>query len=133
MKAIENQKDRSWRVFVSVFVRGIFSHILMLFGKGWSLGFVLFLALSTLSLLNRGMDSLSSSSKISKAGLSQRQNFQTTAPVLGMPYHAASQPNSGGTLPRSDQARNARDTIRESGYFVSSVESFVRSLGRFSK
>lgn len=133
MKAIENQKDRSWRVFVSVFVRGIFSHILMLFGKGLSLGFVLFLALSTLSLLNRGMDSLSSSSKISKAGLSQRQNFQTAAPVLGMPYHAASQSNSGGTLPRSDQARNARDTIRESGYFVSSVESFMRSLGRFAK
>jgi len=133
MKAIEYKEDRSLIVFLKVFVRGIFSHILMLFGKGLSLGFVLFLALSTLSLLNRGMDTLSSSSKGSKAGLSQRQKFQTAAPVLGLPYRAASQPNSGGTFTRSNQAQNARDTIRESGYFVSSVESFVRSLSRFSK
>ena len=133
MKAIENQNDRSLRVFVSGFVRGIFSHILMLFGKGLSLGFVLFLALSTLSLLNRGMDSLSSSSKGSKAGLSQRQNFQTLAPVSRLPYHVASQPDAGGVYTRSNQTRNARDTIRESGYFVSSVESFVRSLSRFAK
>ena len=133
MKAIEYQEDRSLSVFLKVLVRGIFSQILMLFGKGLSLGLVLFLALSTLSLLNRGMDSLSSSSKGSKAGLSQRQNFQAPASVLGLPYHAASQPYSGGTLTRSNETRNARDTIRESGYFVSSVESFVRSLGRFSK
>jgi len=133
MKAIECKEGRSLIAFLKVFVRGIFSYILMLFGKGLSLGFVLFLALSTLSLLNRGMDSLSSSSKVSKAGLSQRQNFQTAAPVLGLPYRAASQPNSGGTFTRSNQAQNARDTIRESGYFVSSVESFVRSLSRFSK
>lgn len=133
MKSIEYKEDRSLSMFLKVIVRGIFSQILMLFGKGLSLGFVLFLALSTLSLLNRGMDSLSSSSKGSKAGLSQRQNFQTAAPVLGLPYRVASQPNSGGTFTRSNQAQNARDTIRESGYFVSSVESFVRSLSRFSK
>ncbi len=133
MKAIKYQEDRSLSMFLKVIVRGIFSQILMLFGKGLSLGFVLFLALSTLSLLNRGMDSLSSSSKGSKAGLSQRQNFQTAAPVLGLPYRAASQPYSGGTFTRSNQAQNARDTIRESGYFVSSVESFMRSLSRFSK
>ena len=133
MKAIENQNDRSLRVFVSGFVRGIFSHILMLFGKGLSLGFVLFLALSTLSLLNRGMDSLSSSSKSSKAGLSQRQNFQIAVPVSRLPYRVASQPDAGGAYTRSNQTQNARDTIRESGYFVSSVESFMRSLGRFAK
>ena len=133
MKAIENQEDRSLSMFLKVFVRGIFSQILMLFGKGLSFGFVLFLALSTLSLLNRGMDSLSSSSKGNNAGLSQRQNFQMAAPVSRLPYRAVSQPYSGGAYTRSNQGQNARDTIRESGYFVSSVESFMRSLGRFAK
>ena len=133
MKAIKYQEDRSLSVFVKGLVKGIFSVILMLFGKGLSLGFVLFLALSTLSLLNRGMDSLDSFSKKSSAGLSQRQTFQTAAPGSRLPYRAISQPYSGGANTRLNKTQDARDAIRESGYFVSSVESFMRSLGRFSK
>ena len=94
---------------------------------------MLFLALSTLSLLNRGMDSLGSSSKGSKAGLSQRQIFQPAAPVSRLPYRVISQPYSGGANTRLNKTQDARDAIRESGYFVSSVESFMRSLGRFAK
>lgn len=133
MKAIKYQEDRSLSVFLKGLVKGIFGVILMLFGKGLSLGFVLFLALSTLSLLNRGMDSLDSSSKSSKAGLSQRQTFQTVAPVSRLPYRVMPQPYSGGANTRLNKTQDARDAIRESGYFVSSVESFMRSLGRFSK
>jgi len=132
MKAIEHQEGRYLSMFLKV-LKGIFSEILMLFGKGLSLGFLLFLALSTLSLLNRGMDSLDSSSKSSKAGLSQRQTFQPAAPVSGSPYSVISQPYSGGANTRSNKTRDARNAIRESGYFVSSVESFMRSLSRFSK
>ncbi len=133
MKAIKYQEDHCLCVFLKRLVKGIFSVILMLFGKGLSLGFVLFLALSTLSLLNRGMDSLDSSSKSSKAGLSQRQTFQTAAPVSRLPYRVMSQPYSGGANTRLNKTQDTRDAIRESGYFVSSAESFMRSLGRFSK
>ena len=133
MKAIEYQKDRSLKVFLKHLVKGIIGQILMLFGKGLSLGFVLFLALSTLSLLNRGMDFLDSSSKKSSAGLSQRQTFQTAASVSRLPYHVNSQPYSGGAYTRSGKTQETRDAIRESGYFVNAVESFMRSLSRFSK
>ena len=133
MKAIKYQEDRSLSLFLKLLVKGIFSQILMLFGKGLSLVFVLFLALSTLSLLNRGMDFLGSSSKKSSVGLSQHQSFQAAVPVSGSPYRVTSQPYSCGANTRLNKTQDARDAIRESGYFVSSVESFMRSLSRFSK
>lgn len=132
MKSIEYE-DRSLNLFFKVLVMGIFRQILMLFGRGLSLGFVLFLALSTLSLLNRGMDFFDSSSKGSKAGLVKQQSFQAAPQVSGAPYRVAYQPYSSGAYTRSNKTQDARDTIRESGYFVGSVESFMRSLARFSK
>jgi hypothetical protein len=133
MKSIEYEEDRSLNLLFKVFVMGIFRQILMLFGRGLSLGFVLFLALSTLSLLIRGMDFLDSSSKGNKAGQVKQQNFQAASQVSGTPYRVISQPYVSGAYTRSNKTQDTRDAIRESGYFVSSVESFMRSLARFSK
>ena len=133
MKSIEYEEDRSLNAFFKVLVKGIFRQILMLFGRGLSLGFVLFLALSTLSLLNRGMDFLDHSSKGSKAGLVNQQSFQAASPISGKSYRVISQPYVNGAYTRPNKTKDTRDAIRESGYFVSSVESFMRSLARFSK
>ncbi|HRK61703.1 MAG TPA: hypothetical protein PLY88_04045 [Candidatus Omnitrophota bacterium] len=132
MEAIEYEEKRSLNAFLKVFVKGILQQILILFGRGLSLGFVLFLALSTLSLLNRGMDFLGISSNGSKSGsVKQAQTFQS--PVSVSAYRVNPQPYNSGAYTRSNKTQDTRDAIRESGYFVSSVESFVRALSRFSK
>ena len=99
MKSIEYEEDRSLNAFFKVLVKGIFRQILMLFGRGLSLGFVLFLALSTLSLLNRGMDFFDHSSKGSKAGLVNRQSFQAAPQISGTPYRVVPNLMQAGRIP----------------------------------
>ena len=117
------------------FLGKVFLKILSLFGRGMSLGFVLFVALSALSLLNRGMDSFESAFK--RSGVTQGPQFGTSGysgvGLAPASYGVKRQPQTSGTTSRFGKAQDTRDVIRESGYFVSAAESFTRSLSRFSK
>ncbi len=133
MRAIDCQENSS----LIKFLGKVFLKILSLFGRGLSLGFVLFVALSALSLLNRGMDSFESTFK--GTGVRQGPQFGTSgysgigAGLTPASYGVKRQPQTSGATSRFGKAQDTRDVIRESGYFVSSVESFTRSLSRFSK
>lgn len=115
------------------FLGKVFLKILSLTGRGLSLGFVLFVALSALSLLSRGMDSFESAFK--QSGLKQSPQFAASghSGVVSASYGVPGQSQTRLVSSGLGKPQNTRDVIRESGYFVSAAESFTRSLSRFSK
>lgn len=135
MKTIAS-KPRTWIGMVKVAVEEFFSEFVCLIKKGIGLGVVLFLALSTLSFLNQGTHLLKEFSgarvadvmpRVSDRVVSQGpSNLLAQRPVLSAATVWDRSPNRGDQM-------NARDTLRESGYFVGELERFTRTLSRLGQ
>ena len=104
--------------------------------KGIGLGVVLFLALTTLSVLNQSQSFLKSlvKQRVEQviAPISQMTQPQGMSPVIvqrSVYAAAAVYPKQASRSVQTD----ARGTIRESGYFVGEVERFMRTLARLGK
>ena len=104
--------------------------------KGIGLGVVLFLALTTLSVLNQSQSFLKSlvKQRVGQviAPISQMTQPPGMSPVnVQRPVYAAPAvyPKQASRSVQTD----ARGTIRESGYFVGELERFMRTLARLGK
>ena len=134
MRRITYKQKFSLSGLLKMLVWGMVREVLHLFGKGLSFGFVLFLTLSTLSLLGRSMNVLGSSLKSGSVSQSQQTSVQAYGGARQMlPRVSGAVYPNGEYSPRPVKATDARDTIRESGYFVNAVQSFMHSLAGFSK
>jgi len=136
MKLNITGKPRTWVQMVKVAVDEFFGEFVCLVKKGIGLGVVLFLALTTLSFLNQGTGFLKDLGSVrvaqfmtrgSSSAVSQGPgNLLVQRPVLVAP--------TVWDRPESRRVQtNARDTLRESGYFVGELERFARTLMRLGK
>ncbi len=99
--------------------------------RGISFGIVLFLALSTFSVLSWSVqylevsvrNTLRSSAEVHSTAPRRAEVFYRRVPMK--PFVSA-QVRAQGSL-------NARDVIRESSYFLNTLDNFGRSLARFGK
>lgn len=108
---------------------GLFEGFRLTVRRGVSLGLVLFLALSTLSILNRGTDFLQSAMANSvKSGHGASRNLviprRVTVPAS---VYAVRTPRA--SVPQE----SARETLRETGYFLNELKHFTQTLARFGK
>ena len=135
MKIIAS-KPRTWIRIVEVAVKEFFSESVCLVKKGIGLGVVLFLALTTLSFLNQSTHFLKEFGgarvadvmpPVSDRVVSQvPSNLLAQRPVMTAATVWDRSPNRGVQM-------NARDTLRESGYFVGELERFTRTLSRLAQ
>lgn len=137
MKLLETSEPRSCgRSFGSV-LKEVFLELASWIRKGLSLGVMLFLAFTTLSFLNRGAGYLEAS--LVKPSVTKQP--ETVVPLVARGNvnvgRAAVGPISGRVIrpvvSETYSPRNTRDALRESGYLVSELESFTRTLARFGR
>ena len=128
--------NQSIKAVVSVF----FGEVVSLVRKGISLGVVLFLALATLSVLNRSADFLKDSSKTrNDQSILRGVSYGSGSAVsqgprnLLVPRYVSVVPAVSFRQERHSAPTNARDTLRESGYFVSDLDRFSRTLSQFGR
>jgi len=110
-------------------VRGsVLGGLVLLVRRGVGLGVVLFLALSTFSILNHGAGCLEAFLKGSLAQKDEQKEARS---------YTVSRPVSGLAAARSQspvkQGQDMTKTIRESGYFLGSLDYFIRSLAKVGK
>jgi hypothetical protein len=135
MKTIDVSGSRKMSHVIKGSVVGVLIGIGISIQRGVILGFVLFLALSTLSLLNLGADKIEASFKdvfVTKNGEAKSDPVITPARTTVRPvviYQKLPVISNGSRGSNGDLTK----TIRESGYLVNAVESFTRSLGRFAQ
>lgn len=117
-------------------VSEFFGNLGALVKKGIGLGVVLFLALTTLSVLNQGQSFLISlvKERVAQvvAPIGQMTQPQGVSPVMIQRPVLTAPVVYPRQASRSSQT-DARGTIRESGYFVGEIERFMRTLARFGK
>jgi len=130
-----------WKIFrfapkpQYVLLRKVFERVKVLVRRGLSLGLVLFLALSTLSMMNRGVDSIGSFLGLKKQERVAAPAFDSPR-VLMVPRASQGYASAYSYRPPTGGGRgtsNTRDTIRESSYFLNALRDFSNSLGRFAK
>ncbi len=117
----------------NVFFRKVFERVKVLFRRGLSFGLVLFVALSTLSILNRGTDSFGEFLGLKKHGVAPADD---TPRMLLVPRTSQGYTSAYSYRPPTGSGRgtsSTRDTIRESSYFLNALQDFSNSLGRFEK
>ncbi len=139
MKMLGTSEPRSFGCSLKEVLKEGFGELAFLVRRGLSLGVMLFLALTTLSFLNRGAGYLEASAKFSAVG--KRSEAVVVAPVarnLVIPRHTAARPSSGYAFQpalavSTYSPKTARDTLRESGYLINEIDSFARSLARLGR
>jgi hypothetical protein len=135
MKTIDVSGSRKMSHVIKGSLVGVLIGIGISIQRGVSLGFVLFLALSTLSLLNLGADKIEASFKdvfVTKKVEAKSNPVITPARTTVRPVVIYQKPPVVSTVSRGSNG-DLTKTIRESGYLVNAVESFTRSLGRFAQ
>jgi len=111
--------------------RGALGGLVLLVRKGVGLGVVLFLALSTFSFLNHGAGFLEASLKSS---LSQKEEQKDSRSyTVSRPVSSSVAVNSSRSETPVKQSQDMTRTIRESGYFLNSLDYFTRSLAKMAK
>ncbi len=138
MKLLETNEHRGFGWFLKEVLKRGFSELALLMRKGLSLGVMLFLALTTFSFLNRSAGYLEASVKNSAAGKRSEVIVPSVPRNLVIPRHTAARPSSTYAFQPAIAAapygpKNARDTLRESGYLVNEVDQFARSLARLGR
>ena len=110
------------------FAKGFFKEVASSLRKGVSLGLVLFLALGTLSILNRGANFVEVSFKERlKPGREIPRNL--VIPRIYPAYVSLPSRPFGAAEPKGTM----RDRLRESTYLLDAAERFSRTLGRFGR
>jgi hypothetical protein len=129
MKVLVTNEPRRIVPYLKGVIMGMLKETALLVRRGLSLGVVLFLALSTLSTLNRGADYLEASVKNSTK-LSHVAPRSLTVPkrVTGSWSAYAFRP-----AVRAEAGLDAVKTLRESSYFLSTLRDFTRSLMRLGR
>jgi len=135
MKTIDVSRSRNMIKDIRCSLAGMIAGIGVSIRRGMSLGFVFFLALSTLSLLNLGADKLEASFKdVFTTTKSEVRSNLVVSPRVAMvrPAVIYKKPT---TIANGNHVapRDVTKTIRESGYLLNAIESFTRSLGRFAQ
>ncbi len=138
MKMLGPSEPRSFSWSLKGILKESFSELVFLVRRGLSLGVMLFLALTTLSFLNRGTGYLEASSK-KLAAETQSGSITPSVPRnLVIPRHAGAIPHPAYAFQpafavSTASPKNARETLRESGYLVSEIDQFAKSLARFGR
>lgn len=136
MKTIDVSQSRNMIQSIRCNLAGMIAGLGISIQRGVSLGFVLFLALSTLSLLNLGADKLEASFKdvfvVTKTKASNPVVASRSVNVRPVVIYQKPQVQMIATENRVPP-RDVSKTIRESGYLLNAIESFTRSLGRFAQ
>ena len=136
IKAI--REPRSFVGSFGEFLKGLFLDVAFWIKKGLGFGVMLFLAFTTLSFLNRGAGYLEASlekpavMKQAEAAvpLFSRGNVNVRRAVVGPVSGVVFQPALKAV---AYSPKSTRDTLRDSGYLVSELESFTRTLARFGR
>ncbi len=129
MKSLEASQERMFTPNVRIVSRSFTAKFRALFITGISLGIVLFVALTTVSVLNRGSDFV---------GATWKRNWDRKESVrrdLMIPKVQRPIPlqTFRSTVVITQKPESPRDTIRESSYFLDDLNRFSQSLARFAK
>jgi len=110
---------------------GVLGGLVLLVRRGVGLGIVLFLALFTFSILSHGAGYLESSlrsSLLEDGKQKDARSYRVSGPVSG----PVAMNSSRSSVPVK-QGQDMTRTIRESGYFLNSLDYFTRSLAKLGK
>jgi hypothetical protein len=129
MKSLEACEERMFTPNVRIVSRSYAARFRALFSTGISLGLVLFVALTTVSVLNRGSDLVGTAWK---RNWDRKESVQRdlTIPKVQRPIPLQT---FRSTVVMSRKPESSRDTIRESSYFLDDLNRFFQSLARFAK